>query len=108
MNSYEVDVTVTVSVIANESKEAQELARLWTGTTINAPESVSFVCAEADEARNEVELCPHCNTNEVNVDDFGITTCDDCLNKHPEWKKLLNELSDDEARSSGHPINEND
>jgi hypothetical protein len=54
------------------------------------------------------EVCPYCNTNMVDIDDFGLTCCQACFDAHPEWKSKMNKLAYDERADSGHPINEDD
>jgi len=65
---------------------------------------IDFVCAPDEEK----DICPHCNVNEVDIDDFGLTTCNECFGKHPEWKKSLRQQEMQEAYDTGRPMSDND
>jgi len=56
----------------------------------------------------EVDTCPYCKEKPIDIDDFGLTICNDCLDKHPEFKAKLNEQARQENYDTGHPMDEND
>jgi hypothetical protein len=56
----------------------------------------------------EVDTCPYCKEKPADLDAFGLVTCNDCLNKHPEWRAKINEMERQEKYDLGYPMDDND
>jgi len=62
-----------------------------------------------EEGREEeTELCPFCEENEVEIDDFGLVCCRRCFDEHPEWKRKMAKQQGQLDFETGHPVSEED
>jgi hypothetical protein len=58
LKNYEVVVSVTVSVDAEDEGAAAILANDWTGVCGGAPDEISFICAEVERVSLESDDGP--------------------------------------------------
>lgn len=35
----------------------------------------------------DCQICPYCNANLIDIDDFGLTICKDCFNKNKKIRE---------------------
>ena len=78
----------------------------WVTTRTPAPDKPGYV-KEFFPYGNE-NMCSVCNEYVAEIDDMGITMCQDCLNQRPAVKRSLKERGDWEDFESGRPMSEDD
>lgn len=51
----------------------------------------------------EEDICPYCNKNAIDIDDYGLMCCNQCWEAHPEWRaKMRTCISNDASINFGY------
>ena len=75
------------------------------GLTCNERGAFCSYCHEeiSDLVENE---CPHCKKNPIEIDDYGLTCCNECYESRPDWKKKMGEAVSEDRSLEDHPTME--
>lgn len=51
-----------------------------------------------------IDVCSKCNGRKVDVDDYGVTLCNECYKDDSKAKSIIAEMSKEDAYNSGRPM----